>query len=391
MAGAAAVPALISIGQLLKNRQFVSPESSETPILMPASTQPLVFVGGYAAAGQPGLHAFTFEEKTGALAALGSFAGVTNPSFLVVHPNQPWLYAVSETSQSDGAPGGVWAFSFEREPFAIRARNQQPSGGDWPCHLQLDATGKWLFVANYGTGSASVLPILADGSVGERSDHVQHSGSGPDKQRQEGPHAHSTTLTPDNGYALIADLGLDQVVIYEFDAALGRLTVHGQMQARPGAGPRHLAFHPNGRMLYVANELDSTVSACEYDAIKGSLREVQTLETLPPGAPENTVADIHISASAGRLYVSNRGHNSIAVYGVDKDGELTRLAVPACGGNWPRNFALAPDGRFVLVANQYSNEVCVMPLEIGAGEIGAPVARVAVPGAACIQFLPPNG
>jgi 6-phosphogluconolactonase len=354
---------------------------------MPTPTRRLTFVGSYAASDQPGIQAFVFDEMTGALTACGSFMGVVNPSFLVVHPNGRWLYAVSETSErNDGAPGGVSAFRFEREPWAIQALNHQPSGGDWPCHLQLDATGQWLFVSNYGTGSAEVLPIRDDGSLGEMTDRVQHRGNGPNAQRQEGPHAHSATLTPDNDFAIIADLGLDQLVIYKFNAVAGKLRPHGQMHARPGAGPRHLVFHPNGRIVYVANELDSTVSVCNYDGVDGALREIQTLDTLPQ-AMENTVADIHLSASAQRLYVSNRGHNSVAVYHVNTDGWLTRLAIPSCGGNWPRNFALAPGGRFLLVANQYSGEVCVLPLQNGADEIGAPVAGVAVPQASCVQFV----
>jgi 6-phosphogluconolactonase len=347
----------------------------------------LLLVGSYAPATQPGIYAFRFDAVTGALTACGSFAGIANPSFLVVHPIGRWLYAVSETSQkSDGAPGSVWAFRFERDPWTIQPVNHQPSGGDWPCHLQLDATGRCLVVSNYGTGSARVLPVLADGSLGEMTDHVQHHGAGPNPQRQDGPHAHSATLTPDNRFAIIADLGIDQLVIYTFDSERGKLDPHGQMHARPGAGPRHLTFHPNGRIAYVANELDNTVSVYAYHAAHGTLRETQTLDTLPPGVTENTAADIHISSSAHRLYVSNRGHNSIAVYGVEADGRLTLLATPSCAGEWPRSFALAPGGRFMLVANQYSGEVSVLPLHAGAHEIGVPIARAAVPQASCIQF-----
>jgi 6-phosphogluconolactonase len=353
-----------------------------------SSVQPLLFVGGYAPATQQGLHAFRFDDATGALTARGSFTGIVNPSFLVAHPHRPWLYAVSETSQpNDGAPGAVWALRFEREPLTIQSVNHQPSGGDGPCHLQLDATGQWLFVSNYGTGSVRVLPIREDGSLGEMSDHAQHHGRGPNAQRQEGPHAHSATLSPDNRFAIIADLGLDQLVIYQFDAARGQLSPHGQMHTRPGAGPRHLAFHPNGRIVYVANELDNTVSMCAYDAANGALREVKTLETLPPNAPENIVADIHLSPSGQRLYVSNRGHNSVAVYAVNADGRLTRLAIPPCGGKGPRNFALAPSGRFLLAANQYSDEVSVLPVLAGAAELGAPCARAAVTRPACVQFV----
>lgn len=351
----------------------------------PSSRQAMLFVGSYAVPTQPGIHAFHFDVETGKLSAVGSFAGIANPSFLVVHPNRRWLYAVSETKQDDGAPGSVWAFRVAHEPWSLQPLNHRPSGGDWPCHLQLDATGRWLFVSNYGTGSVGVLPILPDGSLGEMADLVQHDGRGVHPQRQEGPHAHSATLTRDNGLVIVADLGIDQLVSYAFDATAGKLSPHGQTRTRPGAGPRHMAFHPNGHVLYVANELDSTVTVYAYDAANG-LYERQALNTLPPGARENTVAHIHVSSSARRVYVSNRGRNSIAVFDAAADGQLTRIAVPACGGNWPRHFALAPDERFMLVANQYSSELSVLPLRIGSDEIGAPAARAAVPQAACVQF-----
>ncbi len=357
---------------------------------MTNSTLSYLIAGGYAAPNQPGLHAFTFDGVTGALNLVGSYAGIHNPSFLVVHPNNQWLYSVSETGErSNDAPGAVWALKFQLEPWSMTPLNHQPSGGDWPCHLQLDKTGRWLFVANYGTGSARVFPIQADGSLGAATATVQHQGTGPNAQRQEGPHAHSTILTPDNQYALVADLGLDALVVYRFDSQAGTLTRAGEVRTRPGAGPRHTVFHPSGKVLYVANEIDNTVSAYEYDSA-GTYTIRQTLATLPPTAPENTVADIHLASSANRLYISNRGHNSLAVYGIDKDGWLTRLAVPACGGEWPRNFALAPNGRFVLVANQYSNAITVLPLPIGAEEIGNPVAKVEVHQASCIKFLPAN-
>jgi 6-phosphogluconolactonase len=383
LSGALTLPAALGLRWLLR-RPTHSAISSET--VMPLSTSPLVFTSGYAKAEQPGLHAFNFDKETGALTLLGQAQGLLNPSFIVVHPNRRWLYATSETSQAnDGVAGGVWALKVDLEPFALQPLNQQASGGDWPCHLQLDATGQWLLVANYGSGNASVFPILADGSLGARSDLVQHSGSGPNSKRQEGPHAHSVTLTPDNGFAIVADLGIDQLVIYKFDAATGKLSAHGHAAARPGAGPRHLAFHPNGRYLYAANELDSSITLYDYDAAGGKLTERQTLSTLPAGAPENIVADIHVSAGGERAYVSNRGHNSLAAFDIGSQGALTLAAISDCGGNWPRNFALAPGGQFVLVANQYSNAVSALPL-LKSGAVGEPVTHVAVTGAACIQF-----
>jgi len=332
---------------------------------------------------------------SGALTLCGSFAGIANPAFLVVHPNRRWLYSVSETSETrEGGSSAVWALRFERAtetaPVVIQPLNAQSSGGGGPCHLRLDATGRWLFVSNYSTGSLSVLPLLPNGTIGELSDHVQHHGSSVNPQRQKGPHVHSVTLSPDNRFAIVADLGTDQLVIYQFDATAGKLSAHRQVRTRLGAGPRHTVFHPNGRVVYVANELNSTVTVYDYDAAHGGMRELQTLDTLPPEAPENTVADIHVLPSGKRVYVSNRGHNSVAAFDVNADGRLTRIAVLSCGGNWPRNFALAPDARFMLVANQYSDEVSALPLLIGSDEIGMAVARAAVPQTSCVQFVQSN-
>ena len=355
---------------------------------MTRSTQSFFFVSGYVAAEQPGIRSFLFDETTGELTASGSFKGINNPSFLVVHPNGRWLYAVSETGQdSHGAFGEVWAFQFEREPFTIQHINHQSSRGDWPCHLQLDRTGRWLITTNYGTGSAAMYPLLPDGSLGEMTDFVQHHGKGPNAARQESPHAHSSIFTPDNRFAIIADLGIDQLIIYNFDATIGKLQSHSTISTQPGAGPRHLAFHPNGRWFYTANELASSVTYYDYDDAGGTLIEKQTLPTIPFDSPENIVADIHISASGDRLYVSNRGHNSIAVYDVRDNGNLALVSIPTCGGNWPRNFALAPGGQFLLVANQYSNEIGVLPILEGMKALGAPVTRATVAGASCIQFV----
>lgn len=355
---------------------------------MTQPNQSFFFASGYATAEQPGIQSFLFDEATGKITTHGSFTGIDIPSFIVVHPNRQHVYAVSETGKdSHGALGEVWAFHFEREPFSLRPLNHQSSRGDWPCHLQLDATGRWLLATNYGTGSAGIYPLQFDGSIGEMTDFVQHHGTGPNAARQEGPHAHSSIFTPDNRFAIVADLGIDQLIIYQFDTATGKLVAYSAVNTRPGAGPRHLAFHPNGKWMYAANELDSTVTLYDYDAANGALLERQSLPTLPSASPENIVADIHVSTSGQRVYVSNRGHNSIAVYDVRQDGSLVLVSIPACGGNWPRNFALAPGGRFMLVANQYSNEVCVLPIIEGMEALGAPVERAKVAGASCIQFV----
>jgi len=385
-AGTAIVSACLGVDQILTNKETET--QSTTELSMSSNSKSLLFCSGYATAAQPGIHAFLFDEASGALSTLGSYTGIANPSFLVVHPNQRWLYAVSELGKvSDGKFGEVWSFRFEHEPFKIENTNHQTSNGDWPCHLRIDATGKWIVATNYGTGNLAVYPIHEDGSLGEMTDFVQHQGSGPNKKRQEGPHAHSSIFSPDNRFLIVADLGIDQLIIYGFDATEGKLLPHSSVQSQPGAGPRHLTFHPNGQWFYVANELNSTVSLYEYDAAIGKPTGMQNIPTIPIDSVENIVADIHLTDAGKRLYVSNRGHNSIAIYNINDNGTMTLASIPACGGNWPRNFALAPNEQFMLVANQYSNEVCVLPTLDGKDGLGLPVTREFVTGASCVQFV----
>jgi 6-phosphogluconolactonase len=351
------------------------------------TSQQVLYIGSYASADQPGIHVCTFEEATGELAVRDSFAGIANPSFLLVHPNGRWLYTVSETSQQkDGAPGGVWTLRGMREPWSLKPINHQMSGGDWPCHLEINATGQWLLVSNYGSGTVSVLPILPNGSLGEMTDLIQHKGSGPNLERQEGPHAHSATFTPDQRFVIVADLGMDALLVYAFDAAAGRLREHTRISTRPGAGPRFKVFHPSGQHVYVNHELDNTVAVYDYDAESGGLRERQVVKTLPPGVPQSAIAGIQISPQGDRLYVSNRGHDSISVFKIEADGRLVRLAIRPCGGRCPRHIAIAPSGRLLLVANQESNEVVVLPVLDGVEALGAPIARANVAGASCVHF-----
>lgn len=346
----------------------------------------LVLVSGYAPADQPGIQAFHFDPVTGGLTLHGALSGVHNPSFLALHPNGRWLYVTSETSVAgDGVSGGVWAVDVQREPWAARLLNGQDTRGDHPCHLAFDETGRWLVASNYTSGSVAVFPIQADGALGAMSDFVQHGGRSVNPQRQEGPHAHSATFAPASPYVIVADLGLDALVVYRFDAERGRLTEVSRGTARAGAGPRHAAFHPNGRILYVGNELDNTVVAYNFDPATGALTERQVLDSVPPDAPESYIAHIQVAPRGDRLYVSNRGHDSLAVFAIDAAGNLTRLAIVPCGGKWPRNFTVAPDGGWVLVANQHSNELSVLPLDTD-GVPGARVGGEPAAGAACVQF-----
>lgn len=342
-----------------------------------------VFSGSYAPVGQPGVKAFDYDAQSGALMQCGDFCGIPAPSYLIIHPNQPWLYAVSETSQSaDGFGGHVHALAFDLvgEEVAFHPLNVQPSGGDWPCHLRIDPSGRWLVVSNYGSGSATVLPIQTNGTLGEACAQVQHSGHGANPERQECAHVHSAIFSPDGQFVILADLGIDALVLYRFDQ--GRLDKVSETPSAPGAGPRHMCFHPNGRLLYVTNELNGTL--CMYDYASGRLTPRDTLATLPQASAQNLVADLHLSPAGDRLYVSNRGHNSLVTFAVAPEGNLTHLSITSCGGNWPRNFAIAPDGRHILVANQYSGEIVSLSVRPDSGVVGEVATRYSVPKAACV-------
>ncbi len=351
------------------------------------SSKRLVFTGSYAAAGQPGVNAFVFNFDAGTLTPCGDYGGIQAPSYLAVHPSRPWLYAVSETILGvDGAAGHVHALKFEcaGDQVTFTPLNLQASGGDWPCHLRLDPSADWLIVSNYGSGSAAVLPIQGDGSLDAAQERIQRHGHGINPERQETAHVHSAIFTPDGEYVILADLGTDALILYRFDQ--GRLEMFSETHTRPGAGPRHMLFHPNGRVLYVTNELNGTL--CVYDYAAGRLKERDSLATLPEDIPQNLVADLHLSPTGERLYVSNRGHNSLAVFAVAPEGQLTRVGVTDCGGDWPRNFALAPDGRFLLVANQYSGEIVSLAVRAETGAPGKVIARYPAPKATCVIFGP---
>ena len=354
---------------------------------MLSSPDERMLVGSYAAEDGPGISAFVATESAAGLQLDMTFTGIRNPSFLALHPAGNHLFAVSETGlRSDGAHGAVHAFRIERGPgvFDLVPLNERSTGGDHPCHL--DVGGNWLAVSNYGSGDVAVFPIERDGRLGEMADSARHAGSGPRADRQEGPHAHSAVFAKDSRFLLVADLGIDQIVVYAFDAATGSLVRHGNVATSPGAGPRHMAFHPDGSHLMVVGELDSSVTLYRYDAHAGGLSELQTLSTVPTHVGGNTAADIRVSPSGTHVYVSNRGHNSVAVFSFDPQHGLNRTAVRSCGGEWPRGLGLAPDGRHLVAANRYSNDVVVLPLLAGGSDIGEPIARVVVTQPSCVAF-----
>jgi len=353
----------------------------------------LVFVGTYTGKGSEGLYACRFNPATGEPAALGLAAEADNPSFLEADPKGRFLYAVNELRTFRGEPAGaVSVFAVDPLSGTLRLLQQVSSLGADPAHLSLDRSARFLLVANYTGGNYAVFPVGRDGRLGPRSALVQDAGSSVDPRRQAGPHAHFIQTTTDNRFALVADLGLDQVLVHRFDAKTGSLTPGDPrfVKLAPGAGPRHAAFAPSGRFAYVVNELSSTVTVFAYQPDSGTLSTRQTVSTLPKGfAGENTTAEIAIDAKGQFLYVSNRGHDSIAVFTVDPQaGTLTLVEVVPTGGRTPRHFAIDPTGRWLLAANQNSNDIVVFRIDPGRGRLTPTSRSLKVVSPVCVRFVP---
>jgi 6-phosphogluconolactonase len=352
-----------------------------------------VYIGTYTDGDSQGIYLCEFDAATGAIELKGLAAKAKNPSFLALHPSRKFLYAVSEVDDYAASRGGaVSAFSIDPADGRLTLLNHQPSMGAGPCHLSLDRQGKHALVANYGGGSIAVLPIDDAGRLGAPSAFVQHEGSSVNSQRQEAPHAHWIDVDPQNRFALVADLGLDKVLVYKFDATAGRLAPNDlpSVAMAAGAGPRHVAFHPSGKWAYVINELDSTVTALAYDAARGALEIIETKSTLPADArADNTTAEIEIHPSGKFLYGSNRGHDSIAMFAIDgESGRLTPLGHHPTGGRTPRSFGIDPTGGYLLAANQDSNSMVVHRIDSATGRLSQTGQQVDVPRPVCVKFAP---
>jgi 6-phosphogluconolactonase len=352
----------------------------------------LVYVGTYTFRGSEGIYVYQLDTSNGVLQPISKATGIANPSFLAVDPKQRFLYAVNETADYEGKPqGAVSSFSIDSETGELWFLNTMPSLGMHPCHVCVDKTGKFVLVANYSSGSVAVLPTKKDGSLGDASDFVQHHGSGVNKQRQEGPHAHSVTLDESNKYAFVADLGLDRIMVYKLDSSKGKLTPNDEpwTKIRSGAGPRHFAFHPNNEYAYLINELDSTITAFTYDAERGLLKEIQTVPALPKGfRGMSTCADIHVAPSGSFVYGSNRGHDSVVIYSVDEaTGKLSYVGHESTQGKTPRNFMITPDGNLLLAANQDTGTIVSFRMDQQTGKLTATgkVTKVSMP--VCLKTM----
>ncbi len=352
-----------------------------------------VYIGTYTNKGSEGIYLCRLDTAAGTLTAPSLAAKVPDPSFLAIHPDGRHLYAVSEIFNFEGKRSGA-ASAYEVDPHtgSLTLLNKVSTVGVGPCYVTVDKSGRDALVANYGSGSVAVLPIKQDGSLAEASAFIQHTGSGANPQRQKAPHAHSINMSPDNRFAVAADLGLDQLLVYRFDPVKGSLTANDPPFARvhPGAGPRHFAFHPDGKHAYVINEMGSTITAFTWDAAGGTLTEIQTISTLPDGfSGRNDTADIHVHPTGKFVYGSNRGHDSIAVFSVDPaGGTLTPVEYVPTQGKVPRNFGVDPGGSILIAANQDSDNLVVFRIDTKTGKLSATGQSLQVSRPVCVQFLP---
>jgi 6-phosphogluconolactonase len=351
-----------------------------------------LYVGTYTTGESEGIYVYRMHPLTGALEFCSTSEAGENPSFLAIHPQRRYLYAVNEISESDGRPGGgVSSFAIDQTTGELTFLNRKSSVGEGPCHLTVDNTGKFVLVANYGGGSVCMLPIQDDGRLGEAADFVQHEGANTASSRQSAPHAHSIVTDPANCYVFAPDLGLDKIMIYRLDLTVGKLVPNDPPYAAviAGAGPRHFDFHPNRRFAYVINELDSTITGFTYDEASGTLNEIQTASTLPDDFQgTNYTADVHVHPSGKFLYGSNRGHDSIAIYEVDETtGRLGSAGHEPTQGEAPRNFGIDPSGTFLLAANQASNTIVTFRINQQTGDLNPTGQITEVPAPVCLKFL----
>jgi 6-phosphogluconolactonase len=325
-----------------------------------------ILAGSYSGPQQEGIQLLRFNSAEGTIKRVGGIAGVENPAFLTIDSERSRFYAVSEVGE-----GQIIAFTYDLISGVIKEVNRQSTQGASPCHLTVDATGRWLFSVNYSSGSVCLFPIAEDGSIGPIADFKQHNGSSINLNRQQDPHPHSIFSYPQTNYLFVPDLGTDEIYIYSHDASEGKLHLLAAAPSPAGAGPRHLDFHPTKPYVYVIQELDSTIAFYTFDEQTKSLSLQQSLSTLPDDfSGESYCADIHISSSGSYVYGSNRGDDSITTFRIAEDGRLEWAGSTSTKGGIPRNFVILTGGKHILAANQEGHSIIVMSL--GADGIPAP-------------------
>lgn len=349
-----------------------------------------LYIGTYTHGASKGILLAHFNSKTGAISTPELAFATPNPTFLAIHPTNRYIYAINEVGTWNGQPtGSVGAYKIEAGG-KLRLLNEVSSKGIGPCHVALDSKGRVALAANFGSGSIASYKIGTDGQLSEAVSFIQDTGFGPDRSRQAGPHAHSNTLSADNRYVVSCDLGTDRLNLYELDAENAKLVPANPpfVRAVPGGGPRHFTFHPNEKFGYVCNEMLSSVTAFQWNRFRGELTEIETVSTLPKGfSGQNSTAEIRIHPLNGHLYVSNRGHNSIAVFEIAKDGKLTLVEAAATGGKTPRNFNFDPTGRWLLAAHQDSDDIKVLAVHHKKGTLTATGNSAQCGSPVCLRFL----
>ena len=353
-----------------------------------------VYIGTYTIdSNSKGIYVYQFDLSTGSLTRVGLTSGIDNPSFLRITADGQFLYSVSEVAEVNGVQGGtVSGYAINKQTGALTYLNSRSTHGAYPCHLNIDQAGQYVMVSNYMGGNFAMLPIQKDGTLEPATDVVQHKGcSNVNPARQEGPHAHSVTVSPDNKFALAADLGKDVLISYKIDVENGKLLAHknGQLEVAPGDGPRHMDFHPNGRFVFLLNELGNSINSYRYKAESGTIELIDSISSLPNDFNrENISADIHVHPNGKFLYASNRGHDSIIICSInEKIGTLEVVGFQSTMGAHPRNFSIDPTGNFLLVANKDSNSIVIFNIDNTTGELTPNDQQITIPQPVCIAFM----
>jgi len=355
-----------------------------------AAEEPLIFISAFAPGDQGAIHAFKLNPETGKLTLVERTTDVEHPFFLAVSPDNRYLYSIHAPGKFGGKNNEyVTAYALEGRTGKLKQLNRQSSLGTASCYLDIDDSGKAVVVANYTTGSIASLPVKADGSLGEAATFVQHTGSSVDPKRQQEPHAHCSVISPDEKFVFAADLGLDKILAYKLDPETAKLTPNQQPFVRtiPGAGPRHLTFHPNGKRMYVINELKNSITEFDYDPETGFLTEGQTIPTLPADfSGVSHCADLKFTPDGRFLYGTNRGHDSLACYSVDELGKLSLIEIIPSLGKGPQNLAITADGKFLLCANMPGNNVVVFSIDQKTGKLTPVGDPISMPSPSCIMI-----
>lgn len=352
---------------------------------------PLVFISAFAAGDAGAIHAYQLDAETGGLTLMQRTTDVENPFFMAISPDQKYLYSIHAETFGGKEHEKIAAYGLQGRTGELALLNRQSSRGSASCYLTVDATGKTVLVANYSTGSVAALPVGQDGTLGEATSFVQHVGSSVDPARQKGPYAHCIITSPDNRFAYAADLGLDQILGYRLDSSASKLTPNHQPFVRtpPGAGPRHLTFHPDRKHLYAINELKNSVTLFDFVEETGLLIEQQTIATLPEDFDgKSHCADLKITPDGRFLYGTNRGHDSIAAYRIGDEGRLTLIGIEPSLGKGPQNLAITPDGTLLLCANMPGDNVAVFRIDSASGRLKSVGKPTSMPMPSCIMLLP---